>query len=190
MPVNTKIIVAMTACCIISACAMLPMSRDSGAAAEVGAHPIYTAVGGFYATSMTLLGLQSAPSLYFDDPKRPQILSAPQLGSGCVPHNLASYQAGTEAWKPENRDRFECRHMTLVPMPIGTAIQVDSVMKTWDFENGTQYLVSAHLADPSLPQRDFEIERYLLLPGRRSADDGLHLNPRYFTAEPPKAAQP
>jgi len=184
MITHTKTIMVMMACCAISACALLPMSTDSGAAAEIGSHPIYTVAGSFYVSFMEIIGLQEVPNLYFDDPnpyERP--------AWACIPPTLAAYQAAPETWEPKNRDSFKCRHMTLIPLPVGTAVQVDGVMKSWDFENGTRYQITAHLVDPSLPQRDFEINGYLLVPGRGSPDETLHLDPRYFTAQPPKVAQ-
>jgi len=174
--------IALGICLTLSACVVAPYTH-SDKAAELTAHPVYTATPGYFVVQ----------AWGFMRPTNYRL----SLGDGasfspCMPPSYAEYQANPGAWlAPAIPHQGKCSYICIIPLPAGTAVVIDTVDWSWDFENGEQYYVAGHLLDPKLPQNEFPIlQTYYIRPCRCSKDDGLHLNPQFFVPTPPATTRP
>ncbi len=175
--------IALGTCLSLAACVVTPYTH-SDKAAELTAHPVYTAIPGYFVVYASGFMRPTNYALLLGDGNSNQ---------PCIPPTFADYQANPASWpRPGAGSEGKCEDVGIIPLPAGTAVQIDTVDWSWDFENGEQYYVAGHLLDPKLPQNEFEIYSwYYVRPcGSCSKDSGLKLNPTYLTAQAPTPPQP
>ena len=174
---RAKISLVLGASVMLAACsASSELHSDRGA--ELAGHPLYTAGDAFVIDEdPTFLHPRVTASLHFT--------SAPGVwsvhGRDCIPASIAEYQANLHHW--EERSRLACGGEKLIPLPAGTALQIDTLDHSWDPENGTQYYITARLLDTRLSQHEIYLLTSYFVTPRDNAP--LRLNPAYFSAQPP-----
>lgn len=154
-------------------------------AAELVNHPLRIASGGYIAYTGDFGGIFAPHGyliLYLYDS------GTENMGSfdRCAPASLDAYRADLAYWQNRVKpDRPNCLSIYVTALPKGTLIQVDSVLRTPENDNGTEFSIEGHLLDTKLGTDEFKIDpHYFVLPGPFS-DGVLHLDPRYFTAQAP-----
>ncbi|HEU5399438.1 MAG TPA: hypothetical protein VFV77_09140 [Gammaproteobacteria bacterium] len=100
----------------------------------------------------------------------------------CAPPSLQEYDADPAPWQKQRR---ECPETYMRAIPMGTAIQVDDIYWSYDFENGDRYKIAAHFVDPRLGRDEFELSQYYFITAQQSPDGHMHLKPQYFKAQHP-----
>ena len=170
-------LLALFACMMLGACSTTDDLR-SGEGAELAGHPLFTASDAFVVDrDPTFMHPRVVATLYFIDPTQVQ---SEWWRRACLPPSITEYEANLHHW--EEHARLTCDGARLIPLPAGSALNIETLERTWDPENGTMYHISARLLDTTLSQHEIYLRpAYFVVP---HGDEPWRLNPAYFAAQP------
>lgn len=173
-------LLSLGACLLAGGCAVSCYTHTDHAKELVG-HPLYTTSGGFLFYSGDNNGIfepHGPLSLYLYGNGAEKNTGATTVDR-CAPPSLQEYRTDPTPWLKRRR---ECPETYTFAVPAGTAVSVDDVVWSHDWENGDRYRITAHFADPQLGTGTFEISQYYFTTAQQSADGAMHLKSQYFTA--------